>query len=258
MDFGANRDRVLPDFAEAYIDIVGVHQKWKYWDLIIDPFAIDNNFFERLPTVEKLAFGQTEGTRSNFLNFTVDRQLFSKILVIGHIPIGKANNMAKKYFNHAAMFAEMIAVVVPQSFRHVETQNSLNLQFRLIFDVDVPDRAFKYAKEVIYCFQIWQRTDDIRSIQRLYVEHNDFTIVKSQDEADFAIRRNGPTCGKIIVKEDFSKYHTYGWFWVKAYIDVNTLIERLSKLDYSVCHKSIKYYNLNKRTLVRLYSTEYQ
>lgn len=115
------------------------------------------------------------------------------------------------FFNHAAKFSNVIAFIIPKTFRKISIQNKLNLNFHLIDDIDIPSGSFEPNISVKCCFQIYIKKEIKRDIISLPVIHNDFEFLKygPKDEndqptppitnilTDFAIRAYGGKCGEI-------------------------------------------------------------
>lgn len=84
-------------------------------------------------------------------------------------PFGRASQLAKQFFNHAAEHSDYICYLIPKSWRKWSTQNSLNEHFHLIADIDMPKNCFylpdgsKNEKDVLSTvFQIWEKRDKKR------------------------------------------------------------------------------------------------
>ena len=125
-----------------------------------------------------------------------------KVAVVGNPPFGKNSSLAVKFFNRAAALArtEVIAFIVPRTFRKHSIHRRLNPYFTRAVDDDVPDNAFiKNGKphDVPCAWQIWERrphprpdltTPDISHIIR---------YVDDPQSGDFAVRRVGFYAGQV-------------------------------------------------------------
>lgn len=122
---------------------------------------------------------------------------------LGNPPFGFAANKAIKFFNHAAKLGNVIAFIVPLTFRKKSVQDRLNPRFELIYDEPCPKNSFTLEGEeydVPCCFQIWVKSDRIRNTKKT---KNPGIKWLSKTEAmktsgAFAIRRVGSRAGKII------------------------------------------------------------
>ena len=134
---------------------------------------------------------------ADFLTVTVRCE--QPIAIVGNPPFGKNAALAIKFFNHAATMADLIAFIVPLSFKKASVQRKLNVNFHLVAEIELPDNAFTFMskpKHVPTVFQIWQRRDDVRQLNPLKTSHPDFEFV-DRDSADFAIQRVGARAGRI-------------------------------------------------------------
>jgi len=79
-------------------------------------------------------------------------------------PFGRASQLAKEFFKHAAEHSDYICYLIPRSWRKWSTQNSLHENFHLIADIDMPKNCFylpdgeRNEKDVLNTvFQIWEK-----------------------------------------------------------------------------------------------------
>ncbi|MET4133382.1 putative RNA methylase [Porphyrobacter sp. MBR-155] len=123
-----------------------------------------------------------------------------KLGVVGNPPFGKNSSLAIRFFNHAALKAELIAFIVPATFQKMSVQRRLDPHLHLVAEAPVPHNAFWFCgkrKHVPTVFQIWARRDVKRNTQRPPTRHPDFDFVKNPSDADFVIQRVGGDAGKI-------------------------------------------------------------
>lgn len=104
---------------------------------------------------------------ANYLETEFDR---TDLISITNPPFGRASSLAKKFFEHAAGHCEYICYLIPKSWRKWTIQNSLNKNFHLLSDIEMPKNCFyrpesdgKSKKDVLNTvFQIWKRADNPR------------------------------------------------------------------------------------------------
>jgi hypothetical protein len=136
----------------------------------------------------------------------------NNILVIGNPPFGKISSIAIKFFNHSAKFSNVIAFIVPRTFRRVSVQNKLNKMFHLIYDEDVSTNPCCFIPKMMVkcCFQIWEKKEIERPYINLETKHDDWIFLPfgkidkngqptPPDGADFAIRAYGGKIGEIPI-----------------------------------------------------------
>ena len=92
--------------------------------------------------------------KADFFSFTPNRQ---DMVCISNPPFGRNNALAVPFFNHAANFSDLIAFLVPRSWRKWSVINRLDQRFHLVEDLDVSvnylsDTGEKFGKR-----------DDLRS-----------------------------------------------------------------------------------------------
>jgi hypothetical protein len=117
------------------------------------------------------------------------------------------------------------------------------------------------------CFQIWERREYTRELEKLVTIHKDWEFLKfgpndsngqptPPQGADFAIRAYGGKCG-FIEKNDLNSLRPKSWHWIKSRIDKNVLIARFEELDYSLSMETARQNSIGKGELVKLYSEVY-
>ena len=121
------------------------------------------------------------------------------VMVIGNPPFGRASRVAVAFFNHAAKFASVIAMILPRTVRKAGIENKLDRAFHLVMEEIVPRNAFEFEgreHDVPTVFQIWERRAEPRALRPVERTHPDFSFV-TRAGADFAIRRIGVNAGTI-------------------------------------------------------------
>ena len=125
-------------------------------------------------------------------------------------PFGRASSLAKKFFNHASQYCEYICFLVPRSWRKWSVMNSLNMNFHLISDTEMPKNCFytpgvtEPKKDVLNTvFQIWKRMPEKRTkikipdhglIKKILPSETDSG--KQVTGANFEIITFGHSCGR--------------------------------------------------------------
>ena len=116
------------------------------------------------------------------------------------------------FFNHAASFqgTEIIAFILPKTFRKYSVQNRLNSNFTLLKDFELPKNSFLLngAEYDVPCiFQIWQKLEIPRYTHKVRLSHYVQFVQKA--DAEFAIRRVGGRAGKVLDGTDHNPNSTY-------------------------------------------------
>ena len=269
---GLDKFYTIPVVAERCLRRVEEFYPWATWGLVVEPSAGNGSFFHRIGTDKKIGMDilpdHGDILTKDFFTFSPENP-DEKNLVIGNPPFGKNSSLAVKFFNHAANWADVIAFIVPRTFRRISLQNRLNPNFHLLFDEDIPTEpcAFNPPMMVKCCFQIWEKKINRRERRILNTEHPDWVFLPlgPRDEngqptpptgADFAIRAYGGRCGEIL-ETDLEKLRPKSWHWIRVNMDKTELIARFRQLDYSLSQDTARQNSLGKGELVKLYSERY-
>lgn len=150
---------------------------------------------------------------------TVIKANYFAVEIVGEKPIAVVGNppfrLAVPIFNHAARQADVIAMILPLTFRRDSVLRQLDDNFHLLAETDVPEWAFLRAGKpynVPATLQIWER----RSVKRVkpvkHASHPHFTIdpvkptehsshpdltIGSGEDFRFLIQRIGVDAGRI-------------------------------------------------------------
>ena len=193
-----------PDLARHYADrVIAAYGAAVDW--FVEPAAGNGAFVNPLqaagkPVIALDIFPQARDIRqADFLRDDLWPST-GKIAVVGNPPFGKNSSLAVKFFNRAAERADLIAFILPRTFRKHSIHRRLNPHFVQKVDEDVPDYAFvKDGKphDVPCAWQVWEyqlqrRTDgatpDVSHIIR---------YVADPQDSDFAVRRVGFYAGQV-------------------------------------------------------------
>ncbi|MBM7406229.1 MULTISPECIES: hypothetical protein [Sphingomonas] len=184
-----------PSFAGVMIQFLNRHVALERY-LVVEPSAGDATISRLLP-VGSISFDvwprAEQVIKADFLALAIDHS--GPVAVIGNPPF----SAAVSFFNHAASQAEVIAMILPRTFRKDSVLSRLDRRFHLVGEIDVPADAFLRAGEpydVPAVFQIWEKRDTLRPIAPRRTTHPDFRFGTSVG-ADFAIQRVGANAGRV-------------------------------------------------------------
>lgn len=239
---------------------------------IIEPSAGNGSFLLQIQSTNKVGLDISPKhdtiVRQDFLQYHPPIQ-DKKILIIGNPPFGRVSSIAVKFFNHASGFADVIAFIVPRTFRRVSIQNRLSLWFHLVHDENVPTDpcSFDPPMQAKCCFQIWEKRKMTRSLILLPISHKDWEFLTlgppdknnqptAPNGADFALRAYGGECGEIRIK-DLNTLRPKSWHWIKSKINPQTLIQRFQELDYSISLDTARQNSIGRKELIQLYSEKH-
>ena len=269
---GLDKFYTIPAISEKCLSSIGSRYKWSDWGLVIEPSAGNGSFLTKIPTSKRLGIDispeHKDIIKQDFLTYSPPSNI-GKILVVGNPPFGRVSSLAIKFFNHASKWADVIAFIIPRTFRRVSVHNKLNMNFHLVFDEEIPMEPCSFSPPMMAkcCFQIWEKQETKRSIVELSTSHDDWDFLgfgpkdaKGQPTppkgADFAMRAYGGKCGEIV-DTGLETLRPKSWHWIKSKINKNTLIERFNALDYTLSLDTARQNSMGRGELVRLYSEAY-
>lgn len=272
-DQGFDKFYTKKEYAKRCIDKVFETYNENYFGLIVEPSAGNGSFLLQIPNENKIGLDiepeHKDIIKQDFLTYIPklnDNTKNKNILVIGNPPFGKVCSLAIKFFNHAAQWANVIAFIIPRTFRRTSVQNKLHSSFHLVYDeeTDVKNCCFEPKMMVKCCFQIWEKKSIQRSPIVLKTQHDDWKFLSfgpkdkngqptPPEGADFAIRAYGGKCGEIK-KDNLGTLRPKSWHWIKSNISITELISRFKKLDYSVSTDTARQNSIGRGELVKLYN----
>ena len=264
---GLDKFYTVPSVAKECLQTIGQRYSWESWDFVVEPSAGNGSFFFQIPTAKKVGIdlvpGDSRIQTQDF--FTFCPSVSGKILVVGNPPFGKVSSLAVKFFNHAATFASVIAFIVPRTFRRRSVQNKLHTSFHLVHDTELPLEPCAFSPPMMAkcCFQIWEKRSEQRVVEALSLTHPHWTFLSYGPldtdgqptpplNADFALRAYGGSCGDLVC-QGLTSLRPKSWHWIKATIDKDLLMQRLSTLDYSISQDTARQNSIGRAELVLLY-----
>lgn len=235
-----------------------------HFDFIIEPSAGAGAFYKYLPAksiaidIEPRNLGIL---RANFLQYKCG---FTGIgLIIGNPPFGVRGKIALEFLNKAMSIANIIAFILPRSFKKPDYFKKINKFFHLVDSFDCNDFIdLNGNKKSINCvFQIWEkreyeRIDVIRDMEHKDLELRNISVSRISVEKlekyknyyDFAIKQVGEDLSvrlpseikssswwliKVVNKEKFQKIDLS---FVK---NSNSIIQSISKKDIIEAYKKL-------------------
>lgn len=239
-------------FLANYIDTKGAY--------FVEPSAGAGAFWSQLPDADRLGLDldpkHEQIRKADFLKFDPQKELPSGrvIVTIGNPPFGKNSSLALKFVNRAAEFSDVVAFVLPMTFKKESMKAKLARNLHLVAEVDLNPYSFEFEGadyDVPCVFQVYERRATLREVTLGDLTHSDFEFC-TPATADFAIRRVGGLAGKVI--SDFSSYSPASHYYIKAKAPgCKAIFEGLCWDD--VKHNTAGNPSISKRELVRGYAT---
>jgi len=265
---GLDKFYTNPPIVDKCIEDILKYYKWDDFDYVIEPSAGSGNFYKKIEHTNKIGLDirpeDEDVIKKDYFKFIPDKK-YKKILILGNPPFGKNSSLALQFFNYSAKFADVLAFIIPKTFRKISIQNKLNREFHLINDEDIPNKpcSFTPKMNVKCCFQIWQKKKELRELIKLPTVHKDWEFIRfgpndkdgqptPPTDVDFALRAYGGKCG--VIEKNIKKLRPKSWHWIKSNIDIDDLITNFKKLDYSNSENSARQNSIGKGELVQLYT----
>lgn len=265
---GIDKFYTLPTCSKKCIDKIRELYDITKWDLIIEPSAGNGSFLNQIPSDNKIGIDilpeHPNIIQQDFFDYSPPSNK-TNILVIGNPPFGRVSSLAIKFFNHSSNWANVIAFIIPRTFRKISVQNKLSNRFHLVYDEEIPNKPCCFSPQMMVkcCFQIWEKKETERPFIDLPTTHADWEFLKLGPKdtngqptppltADFAMRAYGGNIGEIKT-EGLNNLRPKSWHWFKLNIDKNILIDRFKQLDYSNSFNTARQNSMGRAELVALY-----
>jgi hypothetical protein len=217
-----------PDIAKQFVDVVSNHFPLDEFDLVVEPSAGSGNILQYLPdgsigldlepeadNIIKQDFFEYDPGYHPLLNNI-------RIATIGNPPFGSGymNPLAKRFFNHAATFSELIAFIVPAKWQTSwKVQFQLDKAFNLYFTEFLPKNSFVLDGEpydVPCCMQVWSKSNpnnyqDLRIRKRPPTKHDDFEMFLTCDNVPKL-----PAVREQIKKQEYWEFALKYWGQIRV------------------------------------------
>ena len=237
---GLDKFYTIPTCSKKCIDKICELYDITKWDLIVEPSAGNGSFLNQIPSNNKIGIDispeQSNIIKQDFFDYSPPSNK-TNILVIGNPPFGRVSSLAIKFFNHSSKWANVVAFIIPRTFRKISVQNKLDNRFHLVYDEEIPNNPCCFSPQMMVkcCFQIWEKKETERPFINLPTTHTDWEFLKLGPNdtngqptpplnADFAMRAYGGNIGEIKT-EELNKLRPKSWHWFKSNIDKNILID---------------------------------
>ena len=167
---------------------------------ILEPCCGNGNLISDLDNVTAWDLHQYEHPLDRVGNF-LDQEPESFDLVLTNPPFGWLGGLACDILNHGTLFADRIAIILPQCFRKVQRIDRINPYFHPVGDYNLPNETYilpdKKEKYVRTCFQMWERRDYKRK-KFGTTSYEEFFHQVPKEEAEYYLRTQGSTAGMIL------------------------------------------------------------
>lgn len=212
-----------PKYAQQFLNTIGQTVDLTAYDHLLEPSAGTGSFYNLLDANKRIGLDlepkSTGIIQTDFFDWAPPAN--KKIITIGNPPFGKNAALAVKFFNRSAEFSDVIAFIIPRTFRKTSIINRLDPNFHMIYDETVPDNSFIFngASYTVPCAaQIWQRQDKPREkiiTFKLNQIKSWFELVEPS-KSDFAIQRVGGRAG-LIRLTDRMNFSAESHYFIQAH-----------------------------------------
>ena len=205
---------------------------------IIEPSAGSGSFSSQIPRVEAYDL-KPEGKnikQQDFLKLRISKKPNDKILVIGNPPFGFRSNLALSFINHAAEFADTIAMILPITFARYSLYNRINKKVHMVKYYTLERNSFTVNGRPynVNCGFFIFKVKDTERPKAAVLTTSDFKFVKKGQE-DFRIIRKGWSAGKIAP----DRISDYNCFFIKSNINPSLLKNKFRKIDFSSAKNNV-------------------
>lgn len=234
----------------------GATNEW----LWVEPSAGEGAFLDCFPFPKiglDICSARSDIIKADFLSWNLG-QTARKIAVVGNPPFGKNASLARRFFDHAAQFADIIAFIVPRTFEKAQFINRLDRRMHLAHSEALDDCSFEFEGapySVPTVFQIWEKRGEARAITEAIRTHRDFAFV-GQPAAHFAFQRVGARAGLASV-EGLRKSPQSHYF-IKANGCEKALLGRLRSINWEpIKQRTAGNPSIGKAELVSAYAAAF-
>jgi hypothetical protein len=226
-----------PTYAAHFLNQLYGLMEFADADVLLEPSAGTGSFFNLLDPVKRVGLDlepKAAGIQQQDF-FDYQPPVGKRIWTVGNPPFGKNASLAVKFFNRSAEFSDVIAFIIPRTFRKASVINRLDKNFHLVYDETVPANSFIFqgnSYDVWCCAQIWVRgsvSRDKIKVPSLKSISKYFTVVDPA-QADFAVQRVGGGAGDIKT-QNHQRFSPLSHYFIKAH-DPDVL-DIMKQVDFS-------------------------
>lgn len=200
-----------PKIAEFCLNRLGSIERFSE---VIEPSAGAGSFSNLLEscTAFDIAPEHDSIVQQDWFQYERARGYDERVLVVGNPPFGKRNSLALRFINHAAVFADTVAFVLPLSFMKDSVQARVHQNLHLVDSVQLPKNSFLLRNkpyDVPCVFQVWEWREELRAHPVKLIPAG-FSFVRKDAFPDLYIQRIGGNAGASgVFHEGRSKESNY-------------------------------------------------
>ena len=221
--------------------------------LFIEPSAGTGSFYNIIPTNNKIGFDidpkHDEVMKQDFLSYLGFWDLSKPIITIGNPPFGKRGKLAVEFINHAALFSDIIAFILPKGMNNWRCQHKINSSFKLIDRLELEPESFYLPDTQSYNikseFQTWA-IGNIKPYKDLRLKceptriHKDFKLLRYNNTPETlnVFDHNFDLAVPCQGWQDYSRRETKSKCcertkqWMLFFAQDKNVLERLNNINY--------------------------
>lgn len=201
------------------------------FNTIVEPSAGSGAFSKFLPNcfAYDIEPAGPEITKADFL--TIETNFLNPVLTIGNPPFGDNNSLALKFIKKASTFSDVIAFILPLSFKKRSLYDKIPLNFWKVYTEDLPINSFIYKEQEVNipcAFFIFEKKVNFRT-KEIKLKPKKF-IFSNKKNGNISIRRVGINAGRAFASTNTSKESHY---FIKYNGDVNYFIKKVNELEWN-------------------------
>jgi predicted RNA methylase len=252
-----------PTIAQQCIDAV---PDLVSYTVIIEPSAGNGSFSSYLKKQHNnvLAFDihpeAEDILEQDWFKFHKERNMNEKVLVIGNPPFGQQNSLAVQFINHASLFADTIAFILPKSFMKTSVQERLNQHLKLVLETELPNNSFlleNKKKHVPSIFQVWEYDENYTRIKTKPVELLTLKFVKKTENPDFYIQRIGGNAGRAGVDWEHRSDQSNYFLTIEDKTKLVKTVEKINQLSFPSRHQTVGPRSISRTELTTVIHSNY-
>jgi len=164
-----------PKIAERFVKKVDELYDLSSYDHVIEPSMGEGFIYDYLPTTNRIGLdiekNHPDCLEGDFLKWNPEKSgieyepLFGtipNIAFVGNPPFGRASGLAIEFFEHCALYSDMISFIIPRTWMKYSIHKKLPSDFGLYWQAILPDDSFILngkPYEVRCVAQCWSKTD---------------------------------------------------------------------------------------------------
>ncbi len=246
---------------------ISQHFALEDFSVIVEPSAGAGAFFDKLPTATRHGIDidppRDDLIRQDFLEWRAPEAGPGQTLVIGNPPFGQRAQLAVLFLKKACSFADVVAFILPRSFKKYTFQNRVPRNFHLLSSDDVedfqkPDGSPVQVKAV---FQVWEKRSSLRELELPPNDHHDFELKHAHLSRTSAVELAGlrahydfaiAQVGSNFLPRDVDEIEKGSYWFVRGKRD--GLRDLFTKLNFDFLDdKNTAHKSLSRRDIVTAY-----